>query len=168
MYILILLQQLISSGTHVVSKDITAILPEEQILFFRAGIACTIFAIWIIYKGWHKQKFSRKEILTICLLGVLNIPANQYVFFKAVHLTTAPNVALAYALSPAFVLMISLFSGKERPDFGRMLGIAIAVVGSSVILFERGLDISSDYFLGNMLGLLASLSGRFTRLSASR
>ena len=158
MYPIIVLQQLIASTTHIIAKDITAHLSPELILFIRAGIASLVFAIWLIIKRKNRVKFDRNDIGLLLILGFLNIPANQYVFFRAIELTAAPNVALAYALSPAFVLIIAIIFLKESASPLKIGGVALAVVGTIVVLLERGLELSGDYFLGNMLALFASFS----------
>lgn len=157
MYYLILLQQLIASTTHIVSKDITASIAPELILLLRAGLASSVFAIWIYLKRKVQTKFEWSDLTIVALLGFLNIPANQYVFFLAIKNTTAPNVALAYALSPAFVLILSILFFGEKASFLKIIGIITAVAGTSIILLERGLDLSG-YFWGNLLALMASFS----------
>ena len=72
--------------------------------------------------------------------------------------TSPPNVALAYALSPMFVVIIAFFFLSEKISAMKTTGIIIAIAGTILILFEKGIDISSDNFLGTSLALLASLS----------
>ncbi len=158
MYYLLLIQQLIASMTHIVSKDITVAVAPELVLILRAGLACTVFGLWIAWKRKKLPKIEKKDLPMLLLLGFLNIPANQYVFFWAVRLTTAPNVALAYALSPAFVILIAYFFLKEKIGPMKGFGVLIAVAGTFLVLLERGLNFGSDYFAGNLLGLSASFS----------
>lgn len=158
MYHILIIQQLIASTTHIVSKDITGSLAPELILFIRAGIACFVFATWLFIKRKSAVKFDKNDIWLLLLLGFLNIPGNQYVFFMAIQRTAAPNVALAYALSPAFVLVIAIIFLKEKASMLKIGGVALAVAGTIVVLLERGLELKGDYFTGNLLALLASFS----------
>ncbi|MFN3781161.1 MAG: DMT family transporter, partial [Candidatus Kapaibacteriota bacterium] len=74
-----------------------------------------------------------------------------------IKLTTAPNVALAYALSPIFILVIAKFALKEKVTILKIFGILIAITGIILILIEKGISLRSDYFLGNLLALVASV-----------
>lgn len=151
-------QQLIASFTHVIAKDITDDMSPEIILFYRALFVCLAFLIWMGFNRRRIKKIEKKDIITLIILGALNIPINQYLFFTAVHLTGAPNVALAYALSPVFVLIIAIIFLKERAGIQKVIGVILALLGIFLVFSEQGFDFSSDAFLGNILILTASLS----------
>ena len=157
-YIILLIQQLIASGTHIVAKNLALSLDGALIIFVRGLIACSAYAIWILIKRKSLIKIEKKDIFQLIILGLLNIPLNQYIFFMAIKLTTPPNLALAYALTPVYVLIISHFYFKERLTKFKVLGILVAIAGSVLLLLEHGLDLSSNFLIGNSLGLLASFS----------
>jgi drug/metabolite transporter (DMT)-like permease len=158
MYFLIFIQQLIASGTHVIVKGLTETLPPSVILLLRSFIAALFYVLWIFIREKNVIRIERKDIKLAVLLGILNIPINQYLFFVGVHLSTAPNASLAYALTPAFVLIIAIIFLKESSNWKKITGVAIALSGAVIILLEKGLELSSDHFIGNILLLLASLS----------
>lgn len=158
MYLLILIQQLIASFTHIITKDLTFRHNPALILLFRCLIAGLIFCIYLIYK---KQKFEKKDIPILILLSILNIPINQFLFVVSIKFTSAPNVALAYALTPIFVLLISFPILKEKPTILKVAGILTAIIGTIMIITQNGIDLSSDTFLGDSFALLASISWGF-------
>ncbi|MFA6570959.1 MAG: DMT family transporter [Bacteroidota bacterium] len=158
MYFLLLLQQLMASGTHIVVKDLTSSLHIPLMLFIRGGIAALLFAVWILFNRKKVKRVEKKDILTFLLLGFINIPDNQFLFFIGVHMSTAPNAALAYALTPAFVLVIAIVFLKESSKLMKIAGIAVAIAGTVLILLERGIDFKSEYMEGNLILLLASFS----------
>ncbi|MGA2295931.1 MAG: EamA family transporter [FCB group bacterium] len=158
MYILIFIQQLLASGTHIIVKDLTNSLQTPFLLFLRSIIAALFFIGWILFRRKKIIKIDKKDIPVFLLLGLINIPINQFLFFVGVHLSTAPNAALAYALTPAFVLIIAIIFLKESHTWQKILGIIIAIGGTLIILFEHGVDFSSNYLIGNILVLLASFS----------
>lgn len=158
MYFLIFIQQLIASGTHVIVKGLTETLPPSVILLLRSFIAALFYVLWIFIREKNVIRIERKDIKLAILLGILNIPINQYLFFVGVHLSTAPNASLAYALTPAFVLIIAIIFLKESSNWKKIAGVVIAFTGAFIILLEKGLELSSDHFIGNILLLLASLS----------
>lgn len=158
MYFWIFFQQLIASGTHIIVKDLSESIYPSVILLFRAFFAAGFYLLWIIVREKKYFRIEKKDIPIAIILGIINIPINQYLFFIGVHLSTAPNAGLAYALTPAFVLIIALIFLKEGRNWMKISGVVIAIAGAVLIMAERGIDLKSDYFIGNILLLLASFS----------
>lgn len=157
-YVLLIFQQIIASTTHIFAKNLTFGLPPTTILLFRSFFAIIFFVLFLIIKGQRIFAIARKDVVPFLILGLLNVPLNQYLFFVSIKMTTASNVALAYALSPIFILIISVYFLKEKITLHKTLGIVVAFVGILLILFERGLEFKSEYFIGNLVALLASLA----------
>ncbi len=161
MYILIFLQQLLASFTHIIAKDLTFTESPAVITFFRGAISSVVYIIYIIIVSKKLRKIEIKDLGMLFLIGFLNIPLNQFLFMNSIFYTSAPNVALAYALTPVFVYVIATtFFGEPRTRI-RTSGIFIAFAGTFLVLFEKGFDISSDSFFGDILVLTASLSFAF-------
>ena len=156
--ILIFIQQLIASGTHIVAKGITYEIEPALILLYRSALASLFYIVWLSFRKDSIKKIDRKDIYKLILLGMLNIPLNQFLFLQGLKYTTAPNMALAYALTPAFVLLIAVIFYKEHASPKKLLGVAIAIVGAIVVLLERGLIFTDESLLGDFLALAASLS----------
>lgn len=160
-YILLLLQQLIASGTHIVAKTLTAEIPPPVALFFRALLVSTLYSFVLLFKHEKFKQVERKDWLRFALIGLLNIPINQFLFLSSLELTEAPNVAFAYSLVPAFVLIISVSFFKEKTTKLKLLGIIVAVIGTVLLLLNRGFDINNLSTKGDLLALIASLSWAF-------
>ncbi len=158
MYLILFIQQLIASSTHVVSKSLTDTIDPSVLLLFRALFASLIFAGIIFYKRKNLPKIDKKDYLTFIILGILCIPLNQFLFFISIDLTTPANVSLAYALCPAFVLIMEILYLKTKSSKLKIIGIIIAFAGACLIFMERGIDFSSAYFVGNLVALVAALS----------
>lgn len=158
MYFLLLLQQLIASGTHIIGKSLTDSLDAPLILLFRALIVSTAYIIFLSIFRKFTKVIDKKDYWAFILMGVLNIPINQFLFLSALEKTSAPNVALEYALTPAFVLIIARIFLNERLSKFKTIGVGIAIIGTILILSEKGFDFNSDSFLGDLIGLLASFS----------
>lgn len=159
-YFLNLIAQLIASTTHIVGKFLTADVSPEVVLLFRGIIASLAYFLWaVIFK--KRIKIEKKDIIPIIILGALNIPLNQFLFLQSISLTSPPNVALAYALTPAFVLIIAIFKRWEYASPLKVMGILIAFIGAAMILSLDGFDFSKESALGNGLSLIASLSWAF-------
>lgn len=157
-YILLIFQQFIASTTHIFAKNLTFDLPPTLVLLFRSLFASIMFVILLFLRKQNIFAIKKQDFPRFLILGVLNIPLNQFLFFVSIKLTTAPNVALAYALSPIFILIIATIFLKEKVTIRKIFGIVIAFLGIGLILTEKGLSLKSEYFLGNILALVASIS----------
>jgi drug/metabolite transporter (DMT)-like permease len=159
--LLIIIQQIIASLTHIIAKGITNDIIPTTVLFIRASIAATVFIIWILFKKSYKIKIKPKDYLKLLLLGLINIPINQFLFLESIKRTTPPNVSLAYSLSPVFVFIIAYFYLKEKISKRKIFGISIALLGAVILLSEKGFNFSSEGMKGDILALIASLSWAF-------
>lgn len=158
MYWLLLLQQFLASTTHIVAKNAISTVSAPVLLLLRAFVATLGYIIYLKLIHSKLFKIKRKDFYLFVILGILNIPLNQFLFFNSMRFTSPPNVALAYALSPMFVIIIAFFFLSEKISTMKTAGIVTAILGTVLILFEKGIDFSSDNFLGTSLALLASLS----------
>jgi drug/metabolite transporter (DMT)-like permease len=73
-------------------------------------------------------------------------------------LTSPPNVALAYALTPVFIFGIAIIFLKESASLKKIFGTSLAVIGAGILLSEHGYNFSSSGFQGDILALAASIS----------
>ena len=157
-YILILIFQLLASGTHIVAKSVTYEVAPPLLMLFRSGIAASLYFLWMLFNRKKIIKIKREDWSKVLLLGLLNVPLNQFLFLIAVKLTTAPNVSLAYALTPAFVLILAMSFFGEKKNYKKITGVIIAFLGTGIILFERGFDFTSDNFWGFLIVLAAAFN----------
>jgi len=157
-YFLLIFQQFIASTTHIFAKNLTFELPPTLVLLARSFIATLLFIAILLLRKQYPFSVQRKDIPKFILLGILNIPLNQFLFFVSIKLTTASNVALAYALSPVFILLIAVLFLKEKVTFLQVLGILLSFFGIGLILIEKGISFRSEYFIGNLVAIAASIS----------
>ena len=155
---LILLQQIIASSTHLFAKNVTATVHPVFVVLFRGGFSFIAYAIWLFAIRKSLKPIEKSDWPGLLLLGALNMPINQLLFIWGVKFTTPANASLAYALTPAFVLMIAVTFMGERLTSKKLIGIILAIVGTVIVLFEKGFAFGSDQFLGNIMVLLASMA----------
>lgn len=158
MYLLLLLQQIVASSTHIFAKNLTYTLHPAVVVLYRGAFALLAYAVWLVFRRKSVLRIEVKDMIPLLLLGLINIPMNQLMFVWGLKYTTAPNAALAYALSPAFVLLLSWLFMGEKLSGNKAVGVVVAIVGSAIILNERGFDTRSELFFGNIIELCASLS----------
>ena len=157
MYIIIILHQLIASFSHIVAKDITSKIEPSSILFYRS-LTAALFFFFLVYFRNSRKKIDKIDYKYFIILAFLNIPLNQFLFLISIKMTTAPNVALAYALSPIFVFVVAHYFLKEKSTFVKIIGILLAISGTVFLLYEKGFNFKSDAFLGDVLAICASIA----------
>lgn len=166
-YIIMLIQQLIASGTHLIAKTVTREVDPMALTFIRGMISGG--ALSIIFFIREKRIRIKKEDYAILLwLSLLAIPINQYLYMYGMKFTLAANGALLYATTPAFVLVFSRFMLGESLTQWKVTGVIVAFIGVSIVIFERGIDFSSDYFFGNVMILIAVIAWALYAIQGKR
>lgn len=158
MYPLILLQQIIASSTHLFAKNVTSLIHPSTVVLFRGFFSAVAYGLWLLLTRKSLKTIEKDDISGFFILGALNMPINQLLFIWGVRYTTPANASLAYALTPAFVLIIAVMFLGEKLTKRKLFGIIIAMLGTIIVLFEKGLAFGSEQFLGNIMVLLASIS----------
>jgi drug/metabolite transporter (DMT)-like permease len=156
-YIILIIQTLISSGTHIVAKVVVEDIDSVTLTFLRSMIAAIGLLILFLIRE-KRIRLNRTDWMKMIWLGILVIPLNQFMFLIAIGLTTPSNAALFYATTPVFVMMLSASLVNEKTYLFAKIGVIVGFVGIALVIFERGFDFSSDYTLGNILMLIAVAS----------
>lgn len=155
---LMIFQQLIASSTHLVAKSATTVVHPTMVVLVRGIFSALFFASWMVFQRSTLRPIDREDWPRIILLGLLNIPINQLLFIWGVQYGSAPNAALAYALSPAFVVILLAVSLRSVPSRRRLIGIATAIIGTVIVVVDKGADVSARFMLGNIMVLCASMA----------
>jgi len=157
-YLVLLVQQLIASSTHLIAKDATGFLHPASVVLVRGMWTCLAFGLWFAVRRSTWKPVERRDLLVILALGLVNIPINQLLFIWGVSFTTPPNASLAYALTPAFIVALLVGVHRQRVGQRKLLGVVVAFLGAAIVLIDRGAGVSDGQMLGNGMVLLASLS----------
>jgi drug/metabolite transporter (DMT)-like permease len=158
-YLLLTLQQLIGSSTHLVAKRVVSQLSPELSLFWRSLIAALSSMAWLLYENHRTallHQLRLRQVVLLLVLGLLAVPLNQWCFLAGVRLSTPANASLMYALTPVWTLLLSTALHQERLTALKLTGVLLAVGGVVLVLWEEAPLPSSSTTLGNWLLLLAS------------
>ena len=153
-YALLIFQQLIAGGTHIVAKAVVADIDAATLTFLRTIIASVgLYAIVRLRSG--PLEIEAADWKRIAILGFVGVALNQYLYLYGLRYSTAANGALLYAATPVLVLVFSNIVLKERITPKKTFGLLMAFAGIAIVIFERGIDFSSGYAYGNLLILIA-------------
>ncbi len=156
-YVVLVIQLLFASGTHIVAKAVTGKVDAVPLTFFRAVLSSTALML-LAYAREHARTIDREDWKHLMWLGFLGLPVNQFLYLYGIHYTTAANGALLYATTPAFVLVLSHYMLGEKITRKKFLGVTLAFIGVTIVIFERGIDLSSKYTYGNLVILVAVIA----------
>ncbi len=87
----------------------------------------------------------------LVLCSVLGVVANMVLFLEGLSRSTAINTALLLPLIPVFTAVAAILLRQERFERVRALGMAVAFAGASLVLFQKGPELSSEHLLGNLM-----------------
>lgn len=156
-YIIIIIQQMIAGGTHLVAKTVTQEVNPVVLTFLRNCIS--LLALLILFFAREKRiKVEKKDMKQLIWLSFLAVPVNQFLYLYGIKFTLASNGALLYATTPALILILSYFMLSEALTKKKILGVFVAFIGVAIVMFERGIDFKSDYFYGNVMIFLAVIA----------
>ncbi|HLP15135.1 MAG TPA: EamA family transporter [Bacteroidota bacterium] len=156
-YIVLVFQVLISSGTHLVAKAVSTDINAIVLTCLRSAVATGALLV-IFFVKEKRIRVLREDYAMLAWLSFLCIPVNQFLFLYGIRFTPAANGALLYATTPSFVLVLSSVMLKERITKRKLIGVAIAFFGVLVVVFERGINLSADYIWGNFILTCAVLA----------
>lgn len=153
-YLVLTLQMLVASGTHIVAKAVTGTVDAVTLTFLRSVIS-TSGLLLITLARRRTLRVERADLPKLLWIGILGLPLNQFLYLYGIQYTTAANGALLYATTPVFVLLLSYYVLKERMSARKSIGVGLAFLGVVIVIFERGIDFSSHYTFGNIVILIA-------------
>ena len=159
-YFVLLFQQFIASGTHIIAKVVVQDVEPFTLTLLRSILAAAGFGMIALFRRTRFQ-FDRSDYPLLLVLSFLAVPVNQFLFLLAMKYTVPTNAALFYSATPALVLFVSYLARHEVVTWEKGLGVAIAFGGILLIVFEKGIDLQSEMLFGNVLLLIAVIAWVF-------
>lgn len=99
-----------------------------------------------------KEKVAKKDIGLLALASIFGVAINQLMFFKGLNYTTPINAAVIMPSTPIIVLIIAAFVLKENITLKKILGIAIGLSGTLLILLVgKKISFDSETFVGDLM-----------------
>lgn len=125
---------------------------------WRVVVGSLVFAaLAVLVHGRHVWP-RRGDVRWMILCAFLGVALNQALFLEGLKRSSAVNTGLMMMVIPLFTYMIAVLVRQERWDLRRATGIVIALGGTSFLVLQRGLDLRSDYLVGNLLLISNTLS----------
>ncbi len=136
--------------SFVSTKILLQDLPPISIAFFRQLIAAGALFIILFCKKLF-VRMALKDVLLVFASAFFGIVI--YFLFENIGLkyTTASNASIIVAAVPIFTLITESLFYKYKITARIISCVILSIAGVFLVIFEKGLDFSSGYTLGNLL-----------------
>ncbi len=105
------------------------------LLAFRSLVAVVLL---LPYVGLTERKLlpHREDLVTVILMGLVGVFGNNIFYFHALKHTSLMNISIIFAVTPLITALLArVFSGESLGP-KRILGIAVALAGASLLLTQ--------------------------------
>lgn len=121
------------------------------IMFVGLGL-CLLF----LEKDWRIDREDWKYLL---IFAIITVGIYQYLFAKAIELTSASESALLISTAPIWAFLISLAIGLEKFDSRRLAGVLVGFLGIGLVIYggAGGQNIPQTHILGDGVMIIAAI-----------
>lgn len=150
------------SFNFIIGKVGLRYIPPLTLASFRVILAAVIMlpVFWLARRVGSSpaRAFARRDFWTFAYLGLLGVAGNQFCFTVGLSYTTVGHSALIMAMGPIFILLLARLQGLEALTLRKVLGVATAFAGVTVLAAEHGLSLRSATLRGDLITLTGSVA----------
>ena len=157
MLIAAFVHQIFGGGTFVFARYVLLQTDPFVVAFLRYIIAASILCIIARRMGKRPDSIpiSWEDKWKIVTLGLVIIIFNQTLYLFGQKFTSAGHGSLLFATTPIFVYLMAMKRLGETWSKMKGFGILLAVVGSAVIVFEKGTQLDFEFLKGDIIIMVA-------------
>ncbi|MEP4380803.1 MAG: DMT family transporter [Alphaproteobacteria bacterium] len=133
----------------------------------RYGLAA-IFLFAVLLITARIPHISRRDFLGLALFGIIMFSGFPFFMTRALEDTTAARGALMFAILPLVTILIGTLFRIERLTLRKLVGIAIAITGTSIVLGESAADAAPQAIRGDAFMFLAILCAAVFNVFSTR
>src|SRR5260221_6569170 len=149
--------------TWIASKQGVKYMPALQLASIRQIIAGLCYVIFFLIKGAKLPK--GKEWIPILVLSFLNFVMSNGLTTWSVQYISAGLGAIMAAIFPLWLVVIGLFSAREKISTTAIIGLLLGFGGVCIIFYEHLQDfLIADFRFGIILALIATWTWAFGTL----
>ncbi|WP_084323325.1 DMT family transporter [Pseudomonas migulae] len=158
---------MIWGGTFVAGRFLADSLSPLFAASLRFLLASGALLLFLLVARVPLARPSPRQWLQLSLLGFFGIFFYNLCFFYGLHYINASRASLIVALNPAVIGLASWLLFKERLSRVKVVGIAICIVGASLVIVSRNPQLlagNADSWIGDLLIFGCVLSWGFYSL----
>lgn len=148
-------------------KGLMTVMSPLTLMVARGLVSCLVLAIALRRTGsWRAP--AVEDLPALLAAGLIGFTVNQMLYSWGLHLTTASHSGLIFTLTPLFVFGMSQVLGHVRLGRRDVLGLALGVLGSGLIIgWPASGSAGGASVLGDLLTVGAAITwGVWTILAA--
>lgn len=153
-YIILIFEQVIASGTFLAAKWALAEFPPLTLAFLRFIVASG--GLYLVHRLWPgRQAIAREDRRMLLLLGLLAVVINQGFFLYGLKFTTPTHAALLYGATPVLVFLFAIPLIGEKATILKKTGVPVTFAGVVTVVWHAGMEWSWRALIGDVLILIA-------------
>lgn len=153
--VIVVLAVVAGSSSGIFGRAISA--PSMAIGFWRLTMGLPFFALPVLTaKRSELRQISRRNLMWTFIAGAF-LFGHFFSWFTAVKLTNIASAVVLAALHPIVVLVITIFVFKRTVGKRPIMGIALALLGGTMVAGFDYNELTMGNFTGDVLAFLASL-----------
>jgi len=152
---------LLFGGNYFAAKIAMREVAPPALVVLRAWGTTAILFAWMsaVRPSVPRSPLSRKDLVQLFVLSVLGASINQYCFLEGLSRSTATNAGIIFMINPVLTMAFAVLLKRETASPRAMLGVALGVVGATLMIVPRGgFDMSARAAGGNALLVLGSVT----------
>jgi drug/metabolite transporter (DMT)-like permease len=155
--LLLTIAVLLWSGTAVIGRAAAGHVPPFALSFWRWLMAFVIFLPLGGPSLWRARRAALRAWPWLVALSFLGMGGFAVPYFTGLQFTQAVNAAVLNALGPVLILVIAAVTVGARVTALQLVGVALGVAGTAMIIFRGDLDalLSLGINVGDAFLLLA-------------
>lgn len=131
--------------------------PSMAIGFWRLTLGLPFFAVPVLLKQRDTLKALTKKDLFWTFIAGLFLFLHFFTWFSAVKMTNIASASVLAALHPLVVLLVTVFIFKRKVGRRPVMGIALALLGGTLIAGFEYSQLSASNFMGNVFAFAAAV-----------
>ncbi len=149
---------LIYGLTFTIAKDVMPIYIDAYgFILLRVGGSAILFVLMWLFMP--KEKIDRADVPRIIAAAFFGVALNMLTFFKGLSFTSPIAASVIMVTTPMIVLVLSAIIMKERMRGNRIIGIALGLIGTAIlILYGKSVANAPNANLGNLLVFINAVS----------
>jgi drug/metabolite transporter (DMT)-like permease len=122
----------------------------------RYGLAA-IFLLAVLLISARIPRVARRDLVWLGIFGVIMFSGFPFFMTRALEDTTAARGALVFATLPLMTIVIGALFRVERLTLRKIIGIGIAITGTSIVLGESAVAAAPNALRGDAFMFIAIL-----------
>jgi drug/metabolite transporter (DMT)-like permease len=159
-YSLMACAALLWAGNIVLGRAASVSVSPVGLSFWRWAVAFAIFLPFVLPLVRKQWPVLRREWRLLAILGLLGVAAFHTFLYISVNTTTAINVSLIYAATPALVPLLARLVLSDRIGTRQAAGIVLSSLGIAIVVTRADWDaLRALQFTTGDLWMIAAVIG---------